>query len=65
MGDKKIIVDIDPVGRPKITAQGFTGTSCKDATRALENALSDGNLEVEEAPEMYMGTEQESLYETL
>ena len=35
---KRIKVEIKG-GKPKITAEGFTGTSCMDATRAFEEAL--------------------------
>lgn len=36
---REIIVDIDPAGQTTITTQGFTGSSCKEATRELEAAL--------------------------
>ena len=35
----KIIVTINPDGTTKIKVDGATGTSCKDATKALEAAL--------------------------
>lgn len=51
---KTITITIDPCGRPTIDAQGFTGTSCKDATKAIEKALSANNESVDrqEKPEI-------------
>lgn len=51
---KIITITIDPCGRPTIDAQGFTGTSCKDATKAIEKALSANNESVDrqEKPEI-------------
>jgi hypothetical protein len=39
MSEKKIIVKIDKAGRPTIEAQGFTGSSCQQATKPLEDAF--------------------------
>ena len=36
---KTIQITISPKGETKIETQGFTGSSCQDATRALEAAL--------------------------
>ncbi len=36
---KQIIVLIDPDGNTEIEVQGMTGRSCRDATKALEEAL--------------------------
>ncbi|WP_169704393.1 DUF2997 domain-containing protein [Candidatus Kuenenia stuttgartiensis] len=36
---REIKVTIQPDGATKITTQGFTGSACKDATRAIEKAL--------------------------
>lgn len=36
---KTIQITISPKGETKIETQGFTGSSCQDATRALETAL--------------------------
>jgi hypothetical protein len=38
-GNKTIIITISPTGETKIESKGFTGTSCRDATRPLEQAL--------------------------
>jgi len=34
-----IIIDITPEGGTTIDAQGYTGSSCSDATKAIEKAL--------------------------
>lgn len=51
---KTITITIDACGRPTIDAQGFQGTSCKDATKAIEKALSANNESVDrqEKPEI-------------
>jgi hypothetical protein len=36
---KTIQITISPKGETKIETQGFTGSSCQDATRAMEAAL--------------------------
>jgi hypothetical protein len=36
---KTIQITISPKGETKIETQGFAGSSCQDATRALEAAL--------------------------
>lgn len=40
----EIKVTISPLGLAKVDAQGFTGTSCADATKGIENALSGGEV---------------------
>ncbi|MCH7725338.1 MAG: DUF2997 domain-containing protein [Planctomycetes bacterium] len=35
----QIIIDIKPDGQTTVDAQGFKGTQCKDATKAIEKAL--------------------------
>ena len=35
----QVIIDITPEGETTVDAQGFQGAQCKDATRAIENAL--------------------------
>lgn len=59
-----IKVQVSKVGDPKIEAEGFTGTPCKDATKFLEDRLG-GSAAVEEKPEMYMETETETESETI
>lgn len=38
MSQKRIKVEIKG-GKSKVTAEGYTGTSCMDATKAIEEAL--------------------------
>ena len=39
MSEKRIEITVSPEGATSIKAQGFTGSSCKDATLDLEKAL--------------------------
>jgi hypothetical protein len=39
MSVKKIEITVSPEGVTSIKTTGFSGTSCRDATRDLENAL--------------------------
>ncbi len=39
---KTITVTIDPLGNPKIEANGFQGQGCAEATAGLEKALAGG-----------------------
>jgi hypothetical protein len=39
MSEKKIEITVSPEGATSIKTSGFTGGSCKDATRDLERAL--------------------------
>jgi hypothetical protein len=39
MSEKKIEITVSPEGATSIKTSGFTGSSCKDATRELERAL--------------------------
>jgi len=48
---RSILVTIDSVGRPKIEAIGFTGGTCKEATKNLLAAFG-GAGETVEKPEM-------------
>lgn len=59
-GRKTIHVTIDPCGRPTIDAQGFTGQSCKKATKPLEDALgvTPGTSEVMVKPEINLPDQQ-------
>lgn len=40
---KRIKIKIDPMGNPKIEAEGFLGEDCTAATSGLEAALSGTN----------------------
>ena len=39
MTQKRIEITVSPQGATSIKTSGFTGSSCKDATRDLERAL--------------------------
>lgn len=39
MSEKKIEITVSPEGATSIKTSGFTGGSCRDATRELERAL--------------------------
>ena len=39
MSEKKIEITVSPEGATSIKTSGFSGSSCKDATRDLERAL--------------------------
>lgn len=53
--ERKIKVTIDPLGIPKIEAEGFLGGSCEEATLPIEKALQggDGNVERVFKPDYY------------
>lgn len=48
----KIEITIDTKGQTVVQTKGFTGASCRDATRALEKALGIVQSDVA-TPEMY------------
>lgn len=53
MGEQIIIV-VSPDGTTKVETKGFQGSTCKDATKALEQAL--GTVESETLkPEYHQG----------
>jgi hypothetical protein len=39
MSEKRIEITVSPEGATSIKTTGFTGSSCKDATRDIERAL--------------------------
>jgi hypothetical protein len=53
--DKKIEITVSPAGDVSIKTSGFTGGSCKDATRDLERALGVAGRE-SLLPEFYNQT---------
>lgn len=57
--NQKLKIKISPVGNVSVDAIGFTGTSCKDATEAFENALAGASSEITttDKPEMYQDGE--------
>jgi len=52
---KKIEITVSPEGATSIKTKGFTGSSCKDATRDLEQALGVASRETL-LPEFYNQT---------
>ncbi len=53
----KIYIEIDKIGVPKITAEGFAGSSCTEATKPILDALTGGDTnlaKIEETEEMYL-----------
>ena len=42
---KTIEITVSPEGATSIKTQGFTGSSCRDATRDLERALGASGIE--------------------
>ena len=46
MSEKKIEITVSPEGATSIKTTGFTGSSCKDATRDLERALGVADREI-------------------
>ena len=45
MTQKRIEITVSPEGATSIKTTGFTGSSCKDATRDLERALGVSSRE--------------------
>jgi heat shock protein HslJ len=50
----KLLILVKRDGTLDVDAQGFTGTACKDATRALERKFAGARMDVTEKPEMAM-----------
>jgi len=40
---KRIIVTVSGIGNPTVEAEGFTGGSCEQATKPIEDALAGKN----------------------
>jgi hypothetical protein len=53
MSEKKIEITVSPEGVTSIKTSGFTGGSCRDATRDLERALGVSGRE-SLLPEFYV-----------
>jgi hypothetical protein len=45
MSEKKIEITVSPEGAVSLKTTGFSGSSCKDATRELERALGVASKE--------------------
>jgi len=58
---KRIIVKIHK-GKTTVHAEGYPGASCKDATKAIEQALGQV-VEDQETSEMYQEIDQEFINE--
>lgn len=56
MQDKIVKITITPKGEASIDAQGFKGTSCKDATKVFED-LYTNKIGYEQKPEMFQGAQ--------
>ena len=54
---KQIEVLISPEGQSRIVTKGFTGSSCREATKELEQALGDRQSE-QLTPEFYQTAQQ-------
>lgn len=52
----QVTVNITRAGLVKMDAQGFTGTSCADATEQLELVLGGGVRKRDRKPEYHMPT---------
>lgn len=52
----KIEIIIGPKGETKLETKGFTGSACKDASRAIEKALGQVSGETN-TPEYYAAQE--------
>lgn len=57
---KIIQVVVSPAGETKIETSGFTGSSCQDATRALEQALGAKTAETLTG-EYYAATDEQQV----
>lgn len=56
--NRKVIVRIDPLGRPQIEAVGFNGIGCTEATQAIEAALAgSGGVDRVIKPEWFSHSE--------
>ena len=55
MSEKTITITVSPEGSVSIKTSGFTGSSCKDATRDIERALGVAGRETL-LPEFYNQT---------
>ncbi|MCH8148980.1 MAG: DUF2997 domain-containing protein [Planctomycetes bacterium] len=55
----QIIIDIKPDGQTTVDAQGYNGTQCKDATKAIEKALGVTTKD-ETKPELSQSAKQKA-----
>jgi hypothetical protein len=59
MSEKKIEITVSPEGAVSLKTTGFSGSSCKDATRELERALGITGKETL-LPEFHLQHSQQS-----
>jgi hypothetical protein len=59
---KMIQIVVDPKGGTKIETSGFSGSSCQDATRALEQALG-AKVDEQLTGEYYAASNEEQIAE--
>ena len=57
--NKTITIIVGPDGKTKIETEGYTGSSCREASRFLEDALGIGT--VERLKDEYFLTENQNL----
>jgi hypothetical protein len=43
--DKKIIITVSPAGETTVQTHGYSGRTCKDASRFIEEALGEKTAE--------------------
>ncbi|NBT75121.1 DUF2997 domain-containing protein [bacterium] len=60
---KTIHIVVDPKGGTKIETSGFSGSSCQDATRALEQALG-AKVDEQLTGEYYTASNDEQIAES-
>jgi len=61
MSEKKIEIIVSPSGATSIKTTGFAGSSCRDATRDLENALGVAGREHLQPEYFHQGNTGEQL----
>ena len=61
MSGKKIEITVSPEGATSIKTSGFSGSSCKDATRDLEKALGVAGRETLQPEYFHEGNTREQL----
>jgi len=61
MSEKKIEITVSPEGATSIKTSGFSGSSCKDATRDLERALGISGRETLQPEYFQQGNTGEQL----
>jgi len=61
MSEKKIEITVSPEGATSIRTTGFSGSSCKDATRNLERALGVAVRETLQPEYFHQGNTGEQL----